>query len=55
MQSPQPGSVWKHNKGGMYRVINSAIDSTTLEPVVIYSELVTGRALVRPLDEFIDG
>lgn len=33
---PQPGSTWKHFKGGEYEVICCAVKEDTLEVVVVY-------------------
>lgn len=50
---PLPGSLWTHRKGGMYRVITTAILEATLTPVVVYEG--NGIRWVRPVVEFTDG
>jgi len=63
---PNPGSIWRHRKGGVYRVVCCAIREADLVPVVVYrSELPLGEAFdkmrdwhvtwTRPLAEFRDG
>lgn len=38
MTAPTPGSLWKHFKGNIYRVVTIAKHSETLEPMVVYKE-----------------
>ncbi len=61
---PDPGSVWRHGKGRVYRVITCGIREADLVPVVVYRDeypdgkLFDGRralVLTRPLAEFTDG
>ncbi|MBE6538860.1 MAG: DUF1653 domain-containing protein, partial [Ruminococcaceae bacterium] len=40
---------YRHYKGGEYEVIDFAIDSETLEDVVLYRSLETGKIWVRPV------
>jgi hypothetical protein len=42
-----PG-LYQHHKGGRYRVLFTATDSETLEPVVIYVSLTTSEIFARP-------
>ncbi len=55
-----PTGVYRHYKGGLYRVHTVAYFEATLEPVVVYesltdSELVPkGTFWVRPLSEFTE-
>lgn len=43
------GGVYRHCKGGLYRVIAIAEHSETLEWHVVYQSLETGRFWVRPV------
>lgn len=61
---PDIGSVWRHRKGGAYRVVANALRESDLVPVVVYCEEWPGPAgfaagvmltWVRPLTEFRDG
>ncbi|MEO5959502.1 MAG: DUF1653 domain-containing protein [Opitutaceae bacterium] len=51
---PRPG-LYRHYKGGEYRVVGMARHSETLEPVVVYEALYGGRGLwVRPAAMFVE-
>lgn len=61
---PDVGSIWRHRKGGAYRVVCCAIREADLVPVVVYQdEYPQGKLFdrklsinwVRPLVEFKDG
>jgi hypothetical protein len=63
-RGPEVGSVWRHRKGGVYRVVSNAVREDDLVPVVVYKEEYPqgeffDRKLtliwVRPLAEFTDG
>jgi len=50
------GSVYKHRKGNLYRVLTvDAIYEPTGERVVVYISLDDHRIWVRPYAVFIDG
>jgi hypothetical protein len=49
----QPG-VFKHFKGGRYRVILSAMDSETQAPMTVYVSLTNGSVWVRPTEMFTE-
>lgn len=34
--APEPGTVWKHYRGGAYQVVAMARHSESLEPLVVY-------------------
>lgn len=52
---PQPGEVYRHFKGGWYKIIGIAIDSITDVKLVIYQSLAGERLLfARPVDSFLD-
>jgi hypothetical protein len=62
--APAVGSVWRHNKGGVYRVVANALREDDLVPLVVYrGEYPQGGPFVgklavcwaRPLAEFNDG
>lgn len=42
------GGLWRHYKGGIYRVLHAARDADTGEPVVVYMDIGTGQVYVRP-------
>lgn len=47
--------IYEHYKGGLYRVIWSAVDHTRARfgsPVVVYMSLKSGEILVRDANEF---
>lgn len=46
------GGMYKHFKGGLYKVINIASDSETLEKMVVYQSLKDLSYWVRPLSMF---
>ena len=47
--------VYKHFKGGLYRVLHEALDSETLEPCVVYQALYGERKIwVRPKSMFFE-
>jgi hypothetical protein len=47
--------IYKHYKGGLYKVIGIAKDSESNEQLVVYRSAEDGRQLwVRPLDMFRD-
>jgi hypothetical protein len=47
------GSLYKHFKGGIYRVIDTAIHTETGEKLVIYMSVDTGIVYARPFDMFV--
>lgn len=51
-RSIEIGKIYKHFKGHIYKVINFATDSETLEKVVIYQNLETDEIWVRNYDMF---
>lgn len=53
---PYKGDVYKHTKGGLYKVIAIAVHSETKESLVIYQSVAdSDRIWARPLPEFCDG
>lgn len=51
---PRPG-LYRHYKGGAYRVVGLARHSETLEPLVVYQALYGERGLwVRPAGMFVE-
>lgn len=46
---PLPSEIWKHYKGGVYRVISLATHTETNEPMVVYQSVPFGSVYVRPL------
>ena len=49
----QPG-VFRHFKGGRYRVLFIAKDSETEAPTVVYVSLMNGDVWVRPAAMFVE-
>lgn len=46
--------MYKHFKGGLYRVLLEAKDSETLEEMVVYIHLDNGEIWVRPKKMFLE-
>lgn len=53
ISAPQPGSRWRHYKGGEYEVLTCSIKEDTLEPLVTYKSLLRGYIWTRTLDNWI--
>lgn len=45
-------AIYRHYKGGIYRVIAHATDDVTEKPVVVYRSEQDGRIWVRTLDNW---
>ncbi len=45
----QPSQIFRHYKGGEYKVVATAIQEDTLEQVVVYRSLAKGITWVRTL------
>lgn len=43
------GALYRHHKGGLYRLLMDATDEATMAQVVVYRSEETGRVWVRPL------
>ena len=53
---PEPGSIWRHRKGGTYFVVGVARVEATLEHVVVYHKAGQPADMwTRPVAEFMDG
>lgn len=51
----QPGQVYRHKKGNLYRIVAIAHHSETLEQLVIYEALYGDHKIwARPLAMFLD-
>ena len=48
------GDLVKHFKGGVYKILHIAIDTTTMEESVVYKSDSDGKIWIRPLKEFSD-
>ena len=48
MQKIEIGKTYKHYKGNKYKIIEFAKHSETLEDMIIYKSLDTGKVWVRP-------
>jgi hypothetical protein len=52
MKIPQHNFIYRHYKGGIYKVIANALDSEKLVPLVIYKSLDDGKVWARSLEDF---
>ena len=52
MRQIKLGTIYKHFKGHLYKVLNIGKDSETLEDVVVYENIDTKEVWVRPLEMF---
>ena len=48
MQKIEIGKIYKHYKGNKYKIIEFAKHSETLEDMIVYKSLDTGKVWVRP-------
>jgi len=48
-------SLWRHRKGGVYRIVRVAFREQTMTPEVVYEDSAHPVAYIRPYDEFMDG
>ena len=53
MQHTVAPGLYRHYKGGVYRVIRTALHSETLETLVVYQAVACGTLWVRPLALFL--
>jgi len=51
---PQVGEIYKHYKGGRYRIITLAQHTETNEILVIYNSTLFGTVYARPLNMWFD-
>jgi len=49
---PTPGSIYKHYKGGLYKVLHLSTHTETGEILVNYQSIHFGSYYSRPLDEW---
>lgn len=56
MSGAREGSLYRHYKGGIYRLLHFAKIEATMQPVVVYQcdDESDGRIWVRPLSEWLD-
>lgn len=48
-----PGDLYRHYKGRLYRIIAIALHEASLSPQVVYQDVVTGAAWTRDLSNFL--
>ena len=48
MQKIEIGKIYRHYKGNLYKIIDFAKNSETLEDMIIYQSLKTGSNWARP-------
>ncbi|MEM9011565.1 MAG: DUF1653 domain-containing protein [Pseudomonadota bacterium] len=49
------GSVWRHRKGGLYRIECIALKEADLSLEVVYRARRGGAVYTRPFQDFMDG
>lgn len=49
------GKLYKHRKGGIYKVIGIAIHTERKEALVVYQDIEDGFVWARPIEMFTDG
>jgi hypothetical protein len=54
MEYPLPGQVYKHYKGGTYKILTMASHTETKLPLVIYQSIPFGSIYARPLSMWED-
>lgn len=57
MKEVKIGGIYRHSKGNLYRVLNVAKSSETLEDFVVYEALYenpSGKIWIRPLTMFLE-
>ncbi len=53
-EGPQPGTRYRHYKGGEYEVLCCAVKEDTLEPLVVYRSLTHGTVWARTLGNWTE-
>ena len=48
------GDLYRHYKGGIYKVITRAKNTETLEDLVVYQSMDTGEFWARPTEMFFE-
>ena len=48
MQTIEINKTYRHYKGNIYKIINFAIHSETMEDMIVYQAVETGKVWVRP-------
>ena len=48
MQKIEKGKIYRHYKGNLYKIIEFAKNSETLEDMIVYRSEKTGEVWVRP-------
>lgn len=54
MNKVEIGQVYQHFKGTHHEILNIALDSETLERMVVYNHVEDGKVWVRPEKEFLE-
>jgi hypothetical protein len=48
------GQIWKHYKGGLYTIVETAVKEDTLEPLIVYQSNKTGGVWARTLSNWVE-
>ena len=54
MNKVEIGQVYQHFKGTYHKILNIALDSGTLERMIVYNHIEDGKVWVRPEKEFLE-
>lgn len=54
MKDPQKGEIWRHHKGGRYKILVRSLWEEDKSPVVTYESLEDGLIWTRALDVFLE-
>lgn len=52
--TPLPGEIWRHFKGGVYRIVTISFHHETSDPWVVYQNVASGTDRHRELSGFME-